>query len=73
MVVVGALVTDADDTESFRIPRLCFVVHTPLELNFHLYVDVLPVKIFSHVLDLLPPPAEWRGRAIPTVQPLSPG
>jgi hypothetical protein len=51
--VVGVLVADADDTESFRIQRSSSFVLTSLELRFDFNVDVLPLEITDYVVGLL--------------------
>ncbi|CAM3052171.1 hypothetical protein HASA104033_12385 [Halobacterium salinarum] len=53
MVVVGVLVTDADDAEPLRVQRPRSFVLASLELRFDLNVDVLPREIIDHIVDLL--------------------
>ena len=52
--VIGVLVEDADDSESFTVPRSRLVVHSPLERHFDLHVEVPSTQITKDGEHVLP-------------------
>ncbi len=50
---MGVLVVDADDAESFRIPRPRACVQTSSELHFDLVIDGCAVESLHDIEDLL--------------------
>lgn len=53
MGVVDVLVADADDAERLRVPRLRSCILSALEFCFDLNIDILPIEVINHVVDLL--------------------